>query len=97
MTQIAWLIAMLIAQVLDGVLTYFGVSSGIPEGNPICRFFITHLGLVGGLAFVKSFCVIASIELYRQGHHSILRDITIVMYLLAVIPWTLILLTGVRS
>lgn len=97
MTPFGWLIAMIIAQVLDGVLTYAGVTRGVPEGNPICRFFIAHLGLVGGLVFVKSFCIVASIEFYRQAHHRTLRVITIVMYLVAVIPWTLILLTGVRQ
>ena len=42
-------------QVFDGVATYFGVSAGYGEGNPLVAASFGHLGVVPALCLAKAY------------------------------------------
>jgi hypothetical protein len=42
-------------QIFDGVATYFGVRSGMPEGNPIVAATLVRLGMIPALCLVKMY------------------------------------------
>jgi hypothetical protein len=85
-------ILFLIAQVLDGTLTYLGVAAaGLHEGNPLIAYVIHHAGVGAGLAGAKAIAVGCSMALHLLGLHRTLALLTIVYLSFAVLPWTYLL------
>jgi hypothetical protein len=89
----AVLVAFLIAQALDGVLTYVGVASLGPgaEGNPLVATLIPWLGLGATVAAAKIFAGSLGIVLYLRGVHAIVAALTGFYFAAAVLPWARVL------
>jgi hypothetical protein len=85
----AMLLAFLIAQALDGALTYLGVMSyGVQiEGNPIVAWYIGELG--AGLAIVgaKGFATVCAATLHFYSRHRTVGLLTILYLAAAIWPW----------
>jgi hypothetical protein len=79
----------LLAQVLDGILTYIGVSQGTPEGNPLIEFMIAHMGLLSAIVCAKVFASAIGIALYAFNGTRQLVFLNLLMWGAAVLPWTL--------
>ncbi len=90
--------AMIILQVLDGFLTFFGVSTfGIEfEGNPLLRFLMEHWGAAFSLFVMKSLAIIAVIFMYfSEIKENLVKNglwsLTAFYLICAIMPWSLIL------
>jgi hypothetical protein len=67
----AWLWGVVVvALVLDVVLTYYGLGLGLQEGNPIARSFFSMLGVIEAMLLLKgsvmAMALVAWIALPRQ-------------------------------
>jgi len=67
----AWLWGVaVVALVLDVVLTYYGLSLGLKEGNPIARSFFSMLGVLEAMVLLKgtvmAMALVAWVALPRQ-------------------------------
>jgi Domain of unknown function (DUF5658) len=82
-------VAFLIAQCLDGVFTYLGVSLwGMQaEANPLVSSAMTVAGLGPGLAGVKLIAVGLGIALHRCRVHNLVALLTAVYVAAAIVPW----------
>lgn len=85
------IVVFLIAQVLDAVLTYLGLSIGISEGNPLVAYSFHHAGVGPGLTIAKLIAVACSMSLHLLGLHRILAMLTVMYLSLAILPWTYLL------
>jgi len=85
--------AFLLTQVLDGILTYLGVSIfGIAaEGNPILAFLMSSYGEALALTGAKIVAALCGIALYMMAVDRLLAALTLVYIGAAVVPWTLVL------
>lgn len=86
--------AFLLTQVLDGILTYVGVSAlGISaEGNPILAWLMASYGEFIALAGAKIVAACCGVALYVLAVDRLLAILTLVYIGAALIPWTLVLL-----
>ena len=86
-------LAFLVAQSLDGVLTYVGVATfGIHvEANPIVAGMMTSLGHGAGLMTAKIVAGVLGICLHIFEIHAALAMLTGFYIMVAVAPWTLLL------
>lgn len=57
---------LLVCQILDGLLTYIGVSRGIDEGSPIGLILFGAYGVLMGLALLKSFSILLTVLVLMQ-------------------------------
>jgi hypothetical protein len=89
----AVLVAFLLAQALDGVLTYVGVNTYGPhaEGNPLIAWMMTQLGQGLGLATAKLTAGGFGIALHLSGVHTIVAVLTAFYVAVAIVPWVAIL------
>jgi len=85
------IIAFLVAQVLDAVLTYLGLSIGLSEGNPLIAYSFHQAGVGPGLTIAKLIAVACSMSLHLLGLHRILAMLTVMYLSLAILPWTYLL------
>ena len=85
--------AFLLTQILDGVLTYAGVSMfGIAaEGNPILAYFMSSYGEALALFGAKVIAALCGVALYMLAVDRLLAVLTLVYVGAAIIPWTLVL------
>ena len=85
--------AFLLTQVLDGLLTYVGVSIfGIAaEGNPILAWLMTSYGEAIALTGAKIVAALCGIALYLLAVDRLLAMLTLVYIGAALVPWTLVL------
>ena len=85
--------AFLLAQILDGILTYVGVSIfGIAsEGNPLLSWLMASYGEVLALAAAKTVAALCGVALYVLNVDRLLAMLTLVYIGAAVVPWTLVL------
>jgi len=83
----------LLAQCLDGVLTYMGVAAlGIGmEGNPIVAALMTHLGHGLGLLSAKVLAGALGICLHVCQIHAVVALLAGFYLTVAIAPWTMIL------
>jgi Domain of unknown function (DUF5658) len=88
------LIAFIIAQICDGVLTYIGLHTFGPdiEANPIVSWYIGALGAGMALLAAKSLAIACAVLLYRFAHYRTIGALTIMYLTLAVQPWVSLLL-----
>ena len=80
-------------QVFDGLATYFGVTAGYGEGNPLVAATFLHLGMGPALCLAKAYacgCVLLIWHLRRASTLAAPALIaTAVAYLMAsVAPWS---------
>jgi hypothetical protein len=83
------LVVFLIAQALDGVLTYVGVSTygrGM-EGNPALLWLMAAVGQGPALAMAKTLAGGFGIALHLNAGHRIIAVLTIFYIAAAVVPW----------
>ena len=85
----AMLLAFLLAQACDGVLTYLGIMSyGVQiEGNPIVAWYITELGVGVAIAAAKGFATACAATLHVYARHRTVGLLTILYLTAAVWPW----------
>ena len=87
------LLAFLLAQASDGVLTYVGVATygvGI-EGNPVIAWLMDVLGLGPGLATAKVTASLFGILLHLTAVHKIVALLAGFYLVVAIGPWVTIL------
>jgi hypothetical protein len=87
------LIAFLVAQCLDGIFTYVGVSTfgvGI-EANPIVAGLMVHLGHEAGLFGAKAMAGMLGVCLHLREIHRAVALLAAFYFAVAVGPWALIL------
>lgn len=85
--------AFLLTQILDGILTYVGVSIfGIAaEGNPLLAYLMSSYGEAIALAGAKVVAALCGVALYMLAVDRLLAMLTLVYIGAAVVPWTLVL------
>lgn len=87
------LLAFLLAQALDGVLTYVGVNTfgARIEGNPLVGWLMATCGEGLGLAAAKVTAGGFGILLHLSGVHMVVALLTLFYVTVAIIPWVAIL------
>jgi uncharacterized membrane protein len=87
------LVVFLLAQALDGVLTYIGVSTYGPrmEGNPFISWLMTAMGEAAGLATAKLAAGFFGIALHLSAVHKAVALLALFYVAVAVLPWVAIL------
>ena len=86
-------IAFLIAQACDGVLTYVGVSLyGVTiEGNPLLGWLMDEMGHGVALVTAKAVASALGIGLHLAGVHRVVATLAAFYLIAAVAPWMAIL------
>jgi uncharacterized membrane protein len=86
-------IAFLIAQACDGVLTYVGVSTyGMHvEGNPLLGWLMEAFGRAAGVAAAKAAAGGFGIALHLIAVHRVLAALAAFYIAVAVVPWIALL------
>lgn len=85
----------ILLQILDGILTYIGVSAlshGIDaEGNPIVKFLMRNLGPGTALLLVKGFAVSIIFYLRNASSHLVMLKVALytvnLLYLISAVLW----------
>jgi hypothetical protein len=87
------LLAFLLMQVLDGVLTYIGVSTyGLHmEGNPVIAWLMTAMGEGPALAAAKLTAGFFGVVLHASAVHTAVALLAGFYLIVAVVPWVAIL------
>jgi hypothetical protein len=88
-------VAFLVVQCLDGVLTYLGVSIWGPsiEANPLISSAIETVGPIPGLAGAKLLAIGFGILLHLRRVHNLVALLTFIYLTVAILPWTALFLT----
>ena len=86
-------VAFLIAQACDGVLTYVGVSlyGSTIEGNPLLGWLMGSMGHGVALATTKALAGALGIALHLTGVHRVVAALAAFYVVVAVAPWMAIL------
>src|SRR5215471_14940503 len=79
----------LLAQLADGVLTYFGVHvfGRSIEANPLLSWYIAAFGVGAALFAAKALAVGCASALHLQARHRTVGVLTIFYLAIAVWPW----------
>lgn len=92
------LITLIAFQILDGILTYTGVSihGNTLEGNPIVYNLIENYGQLFGVTIAKAFTVLAILFLWRLKDKvkwipKSLEIMGLYYFFFAIVPWGIIL------
>ncbi|MBU22067.1 MAG: hypothetical protein CL476_03035 [Acidobacteria bacterium] len=83
------IVALLCAQVVDGALTYLGVSTfgvGI-EANPLMLWLMFAVGEGPTLASAKLLAGFCAVVLHLQAVHGIVAALTLIYVGAAIVPW----------
>jgi hypothetical protein len=89
----AAVVIFLVAQCLDGVLTYVGVTTfgtGI-EGNPLITLLMSHMGQGVALMIAKGTAGALGMALHLGGVHRAVACLACFYVAAAVVPWMAIL------
>ncbi len=86
-------IAFLVAQGLDGVLTYVGVTmvGHVTEGNPLLAALMAAVGIAPGLISAKLWACGLGAALHLSGTHRLVAILAAIYFVAAVLPWTAVL------
>ena len=89
----------LLAQCLDGVLTYIGVSTfGTDiEANPLIAALVGYLGAATALVTAKTIAAALGIALHVRGVHGAVALLTAFYFVVAILPWVAILYPSIAS
>ena len=93
------LVLFLIAQCLDGILTYIGVvtfGTGI-EANPLIATLMGYFGAATALMTAKTVAAVLGIALHVRGVHTAVALLTAFYFVIAILPWVAILFPEVAS
>jgi len=87
------LIAFVVAQALDGVLTYVGIATfgASAEANPVVAWYVGMFGAGVGITAVKAMAIACAATLHLNARHFILGGLTLFYLGAAVVPWTQLL------
>src|SRR5438874_2076778 len=87
------LVGFMIAQALDGVFTYLGVSlyGSAVEANPLVSSLMAYWGHGPGVALAKALAVLLGIVLHFHRVHRAVAFLTCFYLAAAVLPWVAIL------
>ena len=90
------LVAFLVAQACDGILTYVGVGAyGLHmEGNPLLAWLIGCVGRGPALTMAKTAAGGFGIALHLTAVHRVIAALTLLYVALAILPWLGILYPG---
>jgi len=82
-------VAFLIAQACDGVLTYIGVANygARAEGNPLLGWLMSALGCAAGLAAAKAMTGALGIVLHLVAVHRVVAALAAFYFVAAIAPW----------
>jgi len=82
-------IAFLVAQACDGVLTYVGVSlyGAAIEGNPLLGWLMDEMGRGAALASSKAVAGALGIALHLAGVHRVVAALAAFYFVVAIAPW----------
>jgi hypothetical protein len=88
------IVAFLLAQAADGVMTYVGVTTMGPhiEANPLLVSLMAYLGQGAGVTAAKLVAAGLGISLHLVGVHRIVAALTAIYLVGAVVPWASLLL-----
>jgi hypothetical protein len=89
----AAVVAFLLVQALDGVLTYLGIVTygrGV-EGNPLVASMIHTFGDAGGLMTAKMTAAGLGAALHVRRVHGLIAALTGLYLAAAILPWTALL------
>src|SRR5689334_17226452 len=88
-------LAFVIVQYLDGLLTYFGVQTwGLAiEANPLVTSAVMFAGVGPGLAFTKLLAISLGLMLHLRRVHRTVAVLTAFYTSVAIVPWTMLFLT----
>ena len=86
-------VAFLIAQACDGVLTYMGVSiyGARVEGNPFLCWLMAALGSGAGVATAKAAAGAFGIALHLVAVHRVVAALAAFYVAVAIVPWLALL------
>ena len=86
-------LAFLLVQAMDGVLTYIGLASigRAAEGNPLLGGLMAMFGLVPALASAKLVAGSLGIVLHLFGTHRLIAVLTAIYVGAAIVPWAVII------
>ena len=87
------LLLFLLAQLLDGVLTYVGIATfgEAIEGNPLLAWYIAMFGPGVALIGAKAVAVTCGAMLHFCARHRTIGVLTLIYLAAAVYPWMLIM------
>ena len=90
------LVLFLLAQCLDGILTYVGVKTfGLSvEGNPLIAALMLEFGAGAALVGAKVVAAALGIALHVRHVHTAVAALTVFYVAIALGPWTAILLSA---
>ena len=93
------LVLFLLAQCLDGVLTYVGVVTfGIGvEANPLISTLMGYMGAAATLLTAKTIAAGLGIALHVRGVHTAVALLTAFYFAVAIVPWVAILFPGIAG
>jgi len=82
-------VAFLIAQACDGVLTYIGVAiyGTRVEGNPLLGWLMGTIGCAAGLAAAKALTGALGIVLHLIAVHRVVAALAAFYFVAAIAPW----------
>ena len=88
------IIAFLVSQALDGVLTYIGLRQFGPaiEANPLLSLVLPVLGQAVTVASAKLLAAGFGIVLHMRGVHRTVAALAALYFAAAVVPWATLLL-----
>ena len=89
----------LLAQGLDGVLTYIGVVTFGPgvEANPLIAALVGYLGAATALVTAKTIAAGLGIALHVRGVHGAVAWLTAFYFAVAILPWVAILYPSIAN
>jgi hypothetical protein len=89
-------VGFLLAQTLDGIFTYLGVSLWGPsvEANPIIGSVMALAGPASGLAGAKLIAIGFGIALHLRRVHNLVAFLTVIYFAVAILPWTAMFLAN---
>ncbi len=87
------IIAFLMSQALDGVLTYVGLKQFGPniEANPLLSLVLPVLGQAATVASAKLLAAGFGIVLHMRGVHRTVAALALLYFAAAVLPWATLL------
>lgn len=90
------LLTLSILQILDGILTYIGVSLQFAEeGNPIVKLLMEHLGILWAVFLVKSIAIGCIYFIYKAKINGKMTSFLVscnVVYFIVVCSWLALIL-----
>ena len=87
-------IGFVVVQVLDGVMTMFGIYIFGPEieANPIIAFYVAASSPEAAVVGAKIFAVACGTLLHLTGYHRVVATLALFYAVAAIGPWTHVLL-----